>query len=75
MLDRCGRCKNCLDLERVRSRVLAVCNSIRGGVYPSSHHADDGTVKLWNQELARLPCLKEKADGSGMQVPRVRGRG
>jgi len=57
MADRCGLCSNCRELDRVRSRVLACCNSIHAGVYPSSHHADDGVVRLWNHELERLPCL------------------
>ena len=56
---RCGKCKNCLDLERVRRRVLACVN-------PPFRHADDGVVNLWNTELARLPCIapeKEPTDG------------
>jgi len=58
-MTRCGECKNCLELERVKSLVLNCCTSIKGGVYPSPHHADDGVVQLWNEELRRLPCLKK----------------
>lgn len=47
--DRCGKCKNCLELERVKARVLACVN-------PSFSHADDDVVKLWNKELKRLSC-------------------
>jgi len=46
---RCGKCKNCIDLERIKRWVLACCN-------PPFSHADDGVVSLWNAELARLPC-------------------
>jgi len=60
MPKRCGRCKNCLDLDRVRRRVLACCHPIHGGMYPSLHHADDGVVALWNRELKRLPCTGEE---------------
>ena len=64
-MDRCGTCKNCIDLQRVKSRVLACCNSIRGqtpaGAVVWSHsRVDDGVVALWNAELARLPCLNPK---------------
>lgn len=48
---RCGECPNCLELERVGRRVLAVAN-------PPFSHADDGAVELWNAELARLPCTR-----------------
>ncbi len=50
-MPRCGKCKNCVDLERIKRRVLACCN-------PPFSHADDGVVNLWNTELARLPCLE-----------------
>lgn len=46
---RCGRCLNCLELERVKKRVLACAN-------PPFSHADDGVIELWNKELGRLPC-------------------
>ena len=52
---RCGKCQNCRDLARVRSRVLACCN-------PPFSHADDGVVNLWNTELARLPCTGKKEE-------------
>jgi hypothetical protein len=62
-MKRCGQCKNCRDLERVKSRVLACCAPVKNGVYPSQSHADDDVVKVWNDELKRLPCLAmEKAD-------------
>lgn len=47
---RCGKCQNCLDLERVKQRVLACCN-------PPFSHADQDVVDVWNAELERLPCL------------------
>jgi hypothetical protein len=50
-MNRCGECPNCKELERIKRRVLACCN-------PPVSHADDGVVRLWNQELARLPCTK-----------------
>jgi hypothetical protein len=59
-MGRCGRCKNCLELERVKSRVLACCAPIRGGIYPPIDHADDGVVQVWNEELKRLLCLEER---------------
>jgi len=49
-MSRCGKCVNCVQLEKVRARVLACC-------CPPFTHADDGVVTLWNEELARLPCL------------------
>ncbi len=48
---RCGRCKNCLDLQKVKKRVLACAN-------PPFSHADDDVVDVWNAELERLKCLK-----------------
>lgn len=52
---RCGKCQNCLALERVKQRVLACCN-------PPFSHADNGVVELWNKELERLPCAGEEAE-------------
>jgi len=56
MLDdgRCGMCANCIELNRVRVRVLACCN-------PPFSHADQDVVDLWNTELARLPCIETAA--------------
>ncbi len=57
---RCGKCKNCLDLERIRRRVLACVNP------PFSHATrvgsiyDYGLVNLWNTELQRLPCIGQR---------------
>ena len=50
MTQRCGTCKNCKELEKVRESVLRAVN-------PPFSHADQGTVDLWNTELKRLPCL------------------
>jgi len=47
--NRCGKCANCLEIERIKSRVLACAN-------PPFSHADDDVVKVWNTELERLPC-------------------
>lgn len=58
MNQRCGTCKNCKELERVKRTVLRAVN-------PPFSHADDDVVKLWNAELERLPCLKETTDGPG----------
>lgn len=52
---RCGRCKNCLDLERIRRRVLACCNSPFG-------HADQGVVDVWNDAVRDYPCTAEDDD-------------
>ena len=51
MTPRCGQCENCKKLSVVQKRVLACAN-------PPFSHADDDVVRVWNQELARLPCLK-----------------
>ena len=51
-MKRCGECKNCQDLERIKKRVLAAVN-------PPFSHGDDDVVILWNRELERLPCLKQ----------------
>ena len=56
-MKRCGKCANCVDLARVQRLVLACANPIRNGVYPSTVHADQGVVDLWNAELKRLVCL------------------
>lgn len=55
--ERCGICKNCVDLGRVRRRCLAACN-------PPFSHADDSVVELWNTELARLPCLGKEDENA-----------
>lgn len=54
-MKRCGKCENCQKLERVRRRVLACCN-------PPFSHADQGVVDVWNDQLARLPCLRPVGD-------------
>jgi hypothetical protein len=56
---RCGKCKNCVELEKVKSLVLACCASVKKGIYPSTYHADDGVIQVWNSELARLPCMEK----------------
>jgi hypothetical protein len=53
---RCGTCKNCEELAKVQRSVLRAVN-------PPFSHANDDVVNLWNTELERLPCLKEKTDG------------
>jgi hypothetical protein len=53
---RCGTCKNCKELAKVQRSVLRAVN-------PPFSHADDAVVDVWNTELERLPCLKEKTDG------------
>lgn len=47
--ERCGKCQNCVDLERVKRRVLAASN-------PPFSHADGDVIQLWNTELKRLKC-------------------
>lgn len=61
-MGRCGKCRNCLELEQVKSRVLACCAPVKKGIYPPVDHADDGVVQVWNAELRRLPCLKKGYD-------------
>lgn len=61
---RCGKCPNCLQLEKVKRRVLACVNppfSRRSATWPHAC-ADDGVIELWNSELARLPCTAEDDD-------------
>jgi len=58
---RCGTCKNCKELERVKKRVLASVNP------PFSSATDAmgrsrGVVELWNMEIDRLPCLGSTRD-------------
>lgn len=45
---RCGRCKNCKLIESKKR--LFVPN-------PPFSHADDDTVKCWNDLLRDYPCL------------------
>lgn len=52
-MTRCGKCENCVTLEKVKARVLRCVN-------PPFSHADQSVVELWNTELARLPCLADK---------------
>jgi hypothetical protein len=53
---RCGLCKNCQELERVKARVMAVVTkSSMSASVPTNNSAD--AAELWNQELERLPCL------------------
>lgn len=60
--ERCGMCPNCVDLERVRKRVLACVN-------PPFSSADNDIVALWNAELRRLPCLGNSgADDAGVKI-------
>lgn len=56
MEERCGKCTNCENLERVKQKVLACAN-------PPFSHADDGVVNVWNQELTRLHCLSPGTEG------------
>lgn len=49
----CGKCDNCLALDKVRQRVLACCN-------PPFSHADDDVVDVWNDSLKRYPCTHGK---------------
>ena len=53
---RCGKCENCLKLERVRQRVLACAN-------PPFSHADDGVVAVWNDALREYQCLNQQKEG------------
>lgn len=61
-MKRCGQCDNCKKLEKVKTTVLRTCN-------PPFSHADDDVVKLWNEELKRLPCLGGTHDGQAMAPP------
>ena len=72
--DRCGKCKNCLDLDRVRSRVLACCNPPFSHVTRVGSRGDDyGTVNLWNTELARLPCTNPPKEEPSDDIQRMVG--
>jgi len=58
---RCGKCKNCLELELVQRRVLACCNPPFSHAMRLGSRGDDyGLVNLWNTELARLPCTEKE---------------
>jgi len=71
---RCGKCKNCLDLDRVRSRVLACCNPPFSHVTRVGSRGDDyGTVNLWNTELARLPCTNPPKEEPSDDIQRMVG--
>lgn len=68
LTNRCGECDNCKKLERVQRSVLRVVN-------PPFSHADDDTIKLWNRELAELPCLgKEELPNVDQETFRKSGR-
>lgn len=51
---RCGKCDNCLHIERTKKNVLATVNPPFSGAF----HGDNvqGSVDLWNRELAEHPC-------------------
>lgn len=51
--DRCGKCVNCQKFEHVRTSVLKVVN-------PPFSHADDATVKVWNDAVRDFPCVMPK---------------
>jgi hypothetical protein len=54
--ERCGKCKNCVALEKVRRLVLAAVNPpFSSATGPGG--SDYGVTDLWNSELERLPCL------------------
>ena len=55
---RCGRCKNCLHIERTKMNVLKTVNP----PFTSLGHSTDkgqGVIDLWNRELAEHPCTGE----------------
>lgn len=58
VINRCGECHNCKQLEKVQRRVLAVVNIVP---HPPLANEDQGTIDLWNTELARLPCIDSMA--------------
>jgi len=51
--ERCGKCKNCLNVKKLQESVLRTVN-------PPFSHADGGVIDLWNEELKRLPCTDKK---------------
>jgi len=52
---RCGKCPNCIELDKIQNRIIACVN-------PPFSNADDGVVSVWNAELARLPCTRGLKD-------------
>lgn len=62
-LPRCGKCTNCVKLERVKTSVLRCCNppfshTDRGAIAtPAGYPTRGGVVDVWNDQLASLPCL------------------
>lgn len=49
--DRCGRCENCVKLERVKASVLK-CSA------PAGPGIGDAARIVWNDMLKALPCLR-----------------
>lgn len=61
-MKRCGKCANCLKLEKVKHSVLACCGTPPKALYGGQfNHADDGVVQVWNDQLKNLPCLEKKS--------------
>ena len=55
---RCGKCNNCLKLEKAKKSVLACCGTpCRNG--NSFNHADDGVVAVWNDAVKDYPCITQ----------------
>lgn len=74
MISRCGKCQNCVDLERVRRRVLACVNPPFSHAMRVGSRGDDyGVVNLWNTELARLPCTGESAEPASQTNSTTKG--
>lgn len=48
-MERCGKCPNCLVVERCKKQMLAICR-------PTGKGHDDGTVAVWNDTLRDYPC-------------------
>ena len=53
---RCGKCENCIKIEKLRKSVLANCN-------PPFAHADDDVVQIWNDALLDWPCTRGEHHG------------
>jgi len=55
MDERCGKCENCLKVEKVKQHVLAIAS------HPTQH-VDDDIVKIWNDSLKDWPCLAQEEE-------------
>jgi len=49
-MNRCGKCDNCLKIDKIKVSILRCCN-------PPFTHADQDIIDVWNDQLKEFPCL------------------